>query len=188
MALFNGPEILLVSIDDTIFYNYNIVLKFQITNLRLVSKHISTLLIFIDRIHDNGIMSKHSKIQHPSRRFPQEFFAHLLLESFQSLKRRKDSWSQGWTEPGSFQPEDLPSRIPERKAIKIWNHTQFYGAVTRHTFMYRILLIILPGTSDVYGYRCSQPFDTQYVQRGPVGKAAWSATQLCARSCTGTAH
>ena len=30
MALFNGPEILLVTIDDTIFYNYNIVLKFQI--------------------------------------------------------------------------------------------------------------------------------------------------------------
>ena len=30
MALFKGPEMLLVTIDDTIFYNYNIVLKFQI--------------------------------------------------------------------------------------------------------------------------------------------------------------
>ena len=38
--------------------------------------------------------------------------------------------------------------------------------------MYRMLLIILPGTSDAYGYRCSQPFDTQCVQRDPVGKAA----------------
>ena len=75
-------------------------------------------------------------------------------------------------EPEFSQPEDLPSRNPERKAIKICKHTQFYRAVTRHTFMYRMLLIILPETSDVYGYRCIRPFDTQYVQRGPVGKAA----------------